>query len=139
MILLDTNVISEPMRPVPEQKVVQWIDAQSLDTLYLSSVTVAELRAGVSILPDGKRKQALGSALENTVLPMFSGRVLPLDESTTKFYADIIALTKSRGVGISLADALIASIALERGYIIASRDVDPFEAVNAKVIDPWRL
>ena len=79
MILLDTNVMSEPLRQVPEQRVVEWIDAQAMETLFLSSITVAELRAGVALLPAGKRRAGLQENLEKRVLPLFAGRVLPFD------------------------------------------------------------
>ena len=75
MILLDTNVVSEPLRPVPEPRVVKWIDAQPLETLYLSAITVAELRSGVASLPAGKRRIGLRDNLEKQILPLFSGRV----------------------------------------------------------------
>ena len=78
MILLDTNVISEPLRPSPEIRVIDWIDAQPLETLYLSAITVAELRAGIALMPAG-RTEAAARAHRKRVLPMFAGRVLPFD------------------------------------------------------------
>jgi len=83
MILLDTNVVSEPLRPSPEIRVIEWIDAQPLETLYLSVITVAELRAGVALLPAGKRRTSLHEYLEKQVLPTFAGRVLPFDLACT--------------------------------------------------------
>ena len=79
MILLDTNVMSEPLRRAPEQRVVEWIDAQAMETLFLCAITVAELRAGVALLPTGKRRTGLQENLETRVLPLFAGRVLPFD------------------------------------------------------------
>lgn len=78
MILLDTNVVSEPLRQAPEARVVEWIDAQAVETLYLSAITVAELRAGVALLPAGKRRTGLQESLEKRVLPLFAGRGCPL-------------------------------------------------------------
>lgn len=83
MILLDTNVVSEPLRPEPDARVIEWIDAQPLETLYLSAMTVAELRAGVALLPAGKRRNNLHEFLEKRVLPSFAGRVLPFDLACT--------------------------------------------------------
>ncbi len=77
MILLDTNVVTEPFRRAPEARVIEWIDAQPLETLYLSAITVAELRAGVALLPAGRRRAGLHDSLERRVLPLFVGRVLP--------------------------------------------------------------
>jgi predicted nucleic acid-binding protein len=84
MILLDTNVISEPLRPTPEPRVIGWIDAQPMETLYLTAITVAELRAGMALLPAGKRRSGLHESLEKRVLPLFAGRVLPFDLPWTR-------------------------------------------------------
>ena len=79
MILLDTNLVSEPLRSSPAVRVIAWIDAQPLETLFLSAITVAELRAGVALLPEGKRRAGLHNSLETRLLPLFAGRVLPFD------------------------------------------------------------
>lgn len=138
MIVLDTNVISEPLRPSPEARVSEWIDAQPLETLYLSAMTVAELRAGVALMPTGKRRTALHEHLERRVLPMFVGRVLPFDVACTNAYADLIARVRKAGSGIETADACIAAIALANGFIVATRDAGPFRAAGLDVIDPWQ-
>src|SRR3546814_1963448 len=91
MILVDTNVISEPLRRSPEARVIGWIDAQPLETLYLSAITVAELRFGVTSLPAGKRRDGLLESLERQVLPLFAGRVLLFDLAASKSYADLMA------------------------------------------------
>jgi predicted nucleic acid-binding protein len=137
MILLDTNVVSEPLRPAPNPCVVAWMDAQPLETLYLSAVTVAELRAGVSLLPKGRRKNALHEHLEKQVLPMFSGRVLPLDISCTQAYAELIAKSRAKGVAIAAADGYIAAVAAANNFTVATRDTDPFRAAGIPVINPW--
>ena len=87
MILLDTNVISEPQRQKPNASVIDWIDAQALETLYLSAITVAELRAGIALMPVGKRRDSLHESLEKRLLPMFANRVLSFDMACTKAYA----------------------------------------------------
>ena len=97
MILLDTNLMSEPLRQAPEPRVIEWIDAQAMETLFLSSITVAELRAGVALLPAGKRRAGLQENLEKRVLPLFAGRVLPFDLACTQAYAALMA--KARGAG----------------------------------------
>lgn len=137
MILLDTNVISEPLRMAPDARVINWIDAQSLATLYLSAVTVAELRAGVALLPPGRRRDSLHASLEQQVLSLFAKRVLPFDLACTQAYADLIAKSRSAGRAISTADGYIAAIAIANGFAVATRDKTPFEAVGVTVIDPW--
>lgn len=137
MILLDTNVISEPLRRAPEARVINWIDAQSLETLYLSAITVAELRFGVANLPAGKRRDELQSSLENQILPLFSGRVLPFDMNCTTAYAEVIAKAKSTGLAIAAADGYIAAIAATNRFSVATRDVSPFQAAGLNVINPW--
>ena len=91
MILLDTNVVSEPLRQTPEVRVIQWIDAQAMETLFLSAITVAKLRAGVALLPAGKRRSGLHENLEKRVLPLFAGRVLPFDLACTQAYVASMA------------------------------------------------
>ena len=137
MILLDTNVVSEPLRPAPDARVVAWIDAQALETLYLSAITVAELRAGVAQLPAGKRRSGLQEGLETRVLPLFAGRVLAFDLGCTQAYAALMAKARASGLAIASADGYIAAIAAANGLAVATRDAGPFEAAGATVIDPW--
>ncbi|MCK2087367.1 type II toxin-antitoxin system VapC family toxin [Thauera aromatica] len=137
MILLDANVVSEPLRPVPGARVIEWIDAQPLETLYLSALTVAELRAGVALLPEGKRRNNLHEYLEKRVLPMFVGRVLPFDLACTNAYAELLATVRKSGSGIETADACIAAVAVANGFIVATRDTSPFQAAGVTVINPW--
>ena len=138
MILLDTNVVSEPLRPAPDTRVIAWIDAQPLETLFLSTITVAELRAGVALLPAGKRRSNLQESLETKVLPLFAGRVLPFDLGCTQAYAELRAKARAVGLSISSADGYIAAIAAAKGLVVATRDRGPFEGVGVAVIDPWR-
>lgn len=138
MILLDTCVVSEPLRPAPEPQVVAWIDAQALDTLYLSAVTVADLRAGVALLPAGKRRSGLHESLETRMLPLFAGRVLPFDLVCTQAYAELMAKARASGLAIASADGYIAAIAMANGLAVATRDTGPFEAAGAVVINPWQ-
>lgn len=137
MILLDTNVVSEPLRPVPEARVIEWIDAQPLETLYLSAMTVAELRAGVALLPAGRRRNNLHEYLEKHVLPMFVGRVLPFNLACTNAHAELLATVRKSSSGIETADACIAAVAVANGFIVATRDTSPFQAAGVTVINPW--
>lgn len=138
MILLDTNVVSEPLRQAPEARVIAWIDAQPMETLYLSAITVAELRSGVALLPAGKRRTGLQESLEKRVLPLFAGRVLPFDLACTQAYAALMAKARSTGLVVAAADGCIAAIAAANGFAVATRDTGPFEAAGAAVINPWQ-
>lgn len=138
MILLDTNVVSEPLRAAPDARVIEWIDAQPLETLFLSAITVAELRAGVALLPAGRRRTGLARSLETRVLPLFAGRVLPFDLACTQAYAALMAAARAAGLAIASADGYIAAIAAANGLAVATRDTGPFRAAGAAVIDPWQ-
>ncbi len=138
MILLDTNVVSEPLRAAPDARVIKWIDAQSLETLYLSAITVAELRAGMALLPAGKRRAGLQQNLETRLLRLFAGRVLPFDLGCTQAYAELMAKARASGLAIASADGYIAAIAAANGLAVATRDTGLFEAAGAAVINPWQ-
>lgn len=137
MILLDTNVISEPWKPVPEPRVLIWIDEQAIETLFLSAVTVAELRFGIGAMPTGRRRSVLHERLEQEVLPLFAGRVLSFDLAASQAYAELMVRPRSEGRAIGKADGYIAATAASRGYVVASRDVSPFEAAGVRVLNPW--
>jgi toxin FitB len=138
VILLDTNVVSEPLRAAPDARVIEWIDAQPLETLFLSAITVAELRAGVALLPAGKRRTGLNESLEKQVLPLFAGRVLAFDLACTQAYAKLMSAARAAGLAIASADGYIAAIAAANGFAVATRDTNPFKAADVAVIDPWQ-
>ena len=137
MIVLDTNVISELWRAAPEPNVLAWIDAQAVETLYLSAVTVAELRFGLAAMPAGKRRSIYQERLEREVLPAFTSRVLPFDLDASQAYAELMAQARAAGKAIGKADGYIAASAAARGFTIATRDTDPFKAAGLNTIDPW--
>ena len=137
MILLDTNVISEPLRPAGDAAVLAWIDEQIVETLYLSAISLAELRLGMATLPAGKRKDMLHSSFEQRVLPLFAGRILPFDSAASEAYAVLRARARVQGKAIAPADGYIAATAKSHGLIVATRDTSPFEAVGLTVINPW--
>jgi predicted nucleic acid-binding protein len=137
MIVLDTNVVSEPWKPKPDPHVVAWIDAQAVETLYLSAVMVAELRFGIATMKAGKRRQVLHERVEGDLLPVFAGRVLPFDLDASRAYAELMSKAKIAGVAISMDDGYIAAIAAARGFHVASRDVAPFHAAGVPFINPW--
>ena len=137
MILLDTNVVSEPLKSSGDMNVHAWIDAQIIETLYLSAISLAELRFGIAVLPDGKRRETLYSSLERRVLPLFAGRILPFDEAASQAYATLRARARAAGQAIAPADGYIAAIAATHGFAVATRDTSPFEAADLPVINPW--
>ena len=137
MILVDANVVSEPLRPAPEPRVAEWLDAQALETLYPSAITVAELRFGVHSLPAGLRRERLHGDLEQEVLPMFAGRVLAFDLAASQAYAELMARARSAGRAVSASDGYIAATAAANGMTVATRDTAPFKAAGLETIDPW--
>lgn len=136
MIILDTNVVSETMKPQPAPAVIDWLDRQVVDTLYLTSLTQAELLAGVASMPDGQRRDRVAASLDAT-FALFDGRILPFDEPAARHYAPLAAATRQSGRGFPVPDAYIAAIAAARGFAIATRDASPFRAAGLQVIDPW--
>ena len=137
MILLDTNVVSEAMKPSPNVAVLAWLDDQAAETLYLSSVTVAELMFGIGALPNGKRKDKLTTALDG-VLTLFADRILPFDIAAARHYADLAIKARAAGKGFPTPDGYIASIAASHGFSIATRDTSAFDTAGLEVIDPWK-
>lgn len=136
MIVLDTNVLSEAMRQTANSAVRAWLNEQVAETLYLSSVTLAELLFGIGALPDGRRKAALTETLSG-VLKLFEGRVLPFDVGAARHYADLAVRARADGKGFPTPDGYIAAIAASKGFIVATRDVSPFEAAGLVVVNPW--
>lgn len=137
MILIDTNVISEPWKPAPAAEVVAWLDAQAIETLFISSISVAELRFGIASMPVGRRQTILHTRLEDEVLPHFVERILPFTLSTSRFYSELMAGARVSAKAIGMADGLIAATAAERGLVVATRDTSPFKAAGLNVINPW--
>jgi predicted nucleic acid-binding protein len=136
MILLDTNVVSEAMKPEPTAAVRAWLDAQAAETLYLSSVTFAELVFGVGALPKGRRKDMLTAALDG-MLDMFADRILPFDTRAARRYADLAVRARAAGKGFPTPDGYIAAIAAAHDFAVASLDTSAFTAAGLTVIDPW--
>jgi len=136
MILLDTNVVSEAMKPEPHPSVREWLDAQAAETLFLSSITMAELLFGICALPDGRRRVTLAAALDE-VLDLFAARILPFDAASARRYADLAVKARAAGRGFPTPDGYIAAIAGAHGFAVASRDASAFHAAGLTVIDPW--
>lgn len=137
MIVLDTNVISETMRVEPDANVMVWLNEQHLASLWLTTVTVAELRFGAAHLAEGRRRSTLIERIETAVTQIFASRIAVFDIDAAGFLADRAAAAETRGERVEFADAAIASTALARGFSVATRDTAPFRAMGVEVIDPW--
>ncbi|RNI22855.1 type II toxin-antitoxin system VapC family toxin [Flexivirga caeni] len=137
MIILDTNVVSELMRAHPQQCVIDWTDRQAPETLYLTTLNLAEIRFGIAALPRGARRTRLAAAFENGIRPLFGDRILGFDQPASIAYASLRADARTRGLAVGDADTLIAAIALAHRFAVATRDVAPFEATGLQVIDPF--
>ena len=137
MIVLDTNVVSELMRPSPAAHVVDWVAQQAATTLYFSTISEAELRYGVEVLPAGQRRAGLLAAIEGMLREDFAGRVLPFDSDAARAYAVIAAGRRVAGRPISQADCQIAAIAQSRGAWVATRNAGDFEDCGIAVVNPW--
>ena len=138
MILLDTNVLSEFMRPTPSAQVVAWLDAQATDQVWVSAVTLAEIELGIALMPDGQRKLGLQMAAKAMFAEDFAGRCLPFDKDAATWYANVVALRTRLGRPISVEDAQVASIALAHGPMLATRNERDFDFIEGlAVVNPW--
>ncbi|MDK9702235.1 MAG: type II toxin-antitoxin system VapC family toxin [Sulfuritalea sp.] len=137
MIVLDTNVVSEAMKAEPNPAVRTWLDEQAAETLYLTSVTLAELLFGIGALPTGRRKEVLAQTLDG-LLALFGDRVLAFDTDAARHYAELAVTARAAGKGFPTPDGYIAAIATAHGFTVATRDAAPFKVVGINVINPWQ-
>jgi len=138
MIVLDTNVLSEALRPSPSQAVLDWLAAQDPLTVFVTSVTQAEVLYGVETMPAGKRRTSLQSAIEELFSEEFHGRILPFDEESARTYAKIVSAREALGRPISQFDAMIAAISRSRQAALATRNGGDFEHCGIRIINPWK-
>lgn len=137
MIILDTNLLSELMRPEPDPVVLRWVAGRRRATLFTTSISQAEILYGIALLPEGRRRAALAIAAEAIFAEDLAGRVLPFDGAAAARYADIVLARRRVGTPIEGFDALIPAIALAAGASVATRDVGGFTGCGVAVIDPW--
>lgn len=135
MIVVDTNVWSEATKAAPNAKVRAWA-AENRDRLMLATVVLAELRAGVALLPSGKRRTALEGQIE-AIVQLYSDRIMPFDEPASAAYAVVLERARKSGRPIQAIDAMVAATALANGMTIATRDEGDFAAVGVELINPW--
>jgi len=137
VIVLDTNVVSELMQPAPTLAVLDWVDSREPSELVITAITAAELRAGVALLPVGRRRNEIGRRMESLVTRTFAGSVLPFDVDATTHYAEVIAARRRSGKPISAMDAQIAGICRRHEATLATRNRKDFAATGVELIDPW--
>jgi toxin FitB len=136
--LLDTNILSELRRPRAEPKVIAFVRAQALESLYISSVTLAEIRFGIELLTDAARRAALSDWLTHKVRPMFEQRVLPVTEDIMFRWRLLVEGGRKAGYTFSQPDLILAATALEHGLTLASRDISDYERAGVPVFNPWK-
>lgn len=136
MILLDTSVISEAMKPGPDATVQAWLDAQRAEDLFITSISISELLFSIGIIPSGRRKDALAIALDR-MLQVFSGRVLTFETLAAWSHADLAVSAAKRGKSYATADLYIAAIAAAHGLPIASRNARVYDGLEVRAFSPW--
>jgi predicted nucleic acid-binding protein len=136
MIVLDTNVVSEAMKAQSDAGVLAWLNRQSKNSLYLTSVSLAEIFEGIALLPEGRRKESLRN-IADRVLANFTTPVLPFNRDAAVAYASVMVRAKENRYRVTTSDGFIAAIAKAHGFAVATRDVTPFRAAGVAVINPW--
>ena len=139
MIVLDTNVISEPLKPRADTMVIRWLDAQDPETLYLTAIALSEVLIGIALLPAGRRKRGMELAMQSLHTKLFAGRFLSFDREAAIAFALLGGRAAAKGYSISVADCQIAAIAAVHGFAVATRDTAPFIAAGVPVINPWEI
>lgn len=137
MIILDTNVLSETLRPRPSTKVLAWLASQPVAALFTTTISRGEILYGVCLLPKGRRRDALHGAVTAIFDEDFASRTLPFDSHAADAFAEIASTRKAHGKPISQFDAMIAAVARSRGAILATRNIRDFSDCGIEVIDPW--
>lgn len=137
MSVLDTNVISELMRPEPDAAVFGWVAAQPRSSLYTTTISQAEIFAGIAVLPPGRRRELLDAAAHAIFNEEFAGRILPFDEGAARRYGDLFAQCKQAGRPIATVDLMIAAVARARDASLVTRNTRDFDACAISLIDPW--
>lgn len=137
MIILDTNILSEVMKPSPSARVLTWLAAQPAGGLFTTTVTQAEILFGLELLPKGKRRTALESAVKGVFEEDFAGRILPFDSDAAAKFATIAAARLKLGRPIAHFDAQVAAVARSRGAAVATRNTSDFDHCDVAVLNPW--
>ncbi|BCG84381.1 ribonuclease VapC [Mesorhizobium sp. 113-3-9] len=136
-LLLDTNVLSEVTRPAPDARVLDWLDGLDEDRSFISVVSIAEIRRGVALMDEGRKREALAEWLARDLPQRFEQRILPVDEPVALAWGDLMGLAKRRGRGLSSMDGLIAATAIAQEFTLATRNTRDFEGFGVDLFDPW--
>lgn len=137
--LLDTNVVSEAMRKRPNPRVLAWIAAQIEESLFISAITLGELRRGSLLLDNGKKRKALFRWIETGIKAEFADRILAVDTTVMECWADLETSTAKAGRRLPVMDSLLAATALAHGLTLATRNLPDFEAAGVALLDPWQV
>lgn len=137
MIILDTNILSEPMRHEPSPKVLSWLDDQLASTLFISAMSAAEILAGVATMPRGHKRDTIAGAVAHMLDHEFQGRILAFDDQAAVAYAQVREERSRQGRPIGLADSIIAATARSTGMSVATRNIRDFEGTGVDLINPW--
>lgn len=136
-LLLDTNVLSEVQRPAPEPRVLAWLDTLDEDRTYISVASIAELRRGVALLEDGRRRTALATWLAHDLPERFAERILPIDQAIAERWGDLMAQSRKSGVALSVTDGFFAATALANNLTLVTRNVRDFATFGVPLLNPW--
>jgi predicted nucleic acid-binding protein len=136
-VLLDTNVLSEVRRPAPEPKVLAWLDTIDEDRTFISVASIAELRRGIALMDDGRRREALAAWLAVDLPGRFSGRILPIDPAIAERWGDLMAQSRRSGFALSVMDGFFAATAIAHGLVLATRNTKDFASLGVPLFDPW--
>jgi len=136
-VLLDTNVLSEVRRPAPDPKVLAWLDTVDEDRAFISVASIAELRRGIALMDDGRRREALAAWLADDLPARFAGRILPIDPAIAGRWGDLMAQARQSGFALSVMDGFFAATALDRELVLATRNTKDFAPLGVPLLNPW--
>lgn len=136
-LLLDTNVLSEVTRPAPDARVLKWLDRLDEDRSFISVVSIAEIRRGIALMDDGRKRDALAGWLSSDLPERFEQRVLSVDVPVALAWGDLMGVAKRRGRGLSSMDGLIAATAIANDLTVATRNIRDFEGFGIELLNPW--
>ncbi|OWV69548.1 recombinase [Rhizobium sp. R634] len=138
-LLLDTNILSEVTKPNPDMRVLAWLDQLDEDRSFISIVSIAEIRRGVALMDNGRKRDALGEWLARDLPQRFEGRIIPVDEPVALSWGDLMGRAKRSGRGLSSMDGLIAATAIAYDLTLATRNTRDFEGFGIELVDPWTV
>jgi len=136
-VLLDTNVLSEVRRPAPDSKVLAWLDTIDEDRAFISVASIAELRRGIALMDDGRRRDALTAWLAEDPPARFAGPILPIDPGIAERWGDLMAQARRSGFALSVMDGFFAATALDRELVLATRNTKDFAPLGVPLLNPW--